>query len=483
MPAYLESIWTAKKEIDPTVTVPADRGVALSDFTDEEIVRGMAAHGWCRERTMYWLEEHQLPPEEFALRCLESGCTEAQMAENMAWHYGWDAKRCRLWQVERVEGWIAPQFPSASATDLGSYTENQDRGLVDSANHQLVIADGHGIHGSLAAETVTAVAAANPTMPFDELFALMEATFHARLRHLLVDKQTPFQIEDGAFYNGSMMRGLPIRGGTTATVVRFQPDGSIQVAAAGDSDVLVFDSPTDPGTCMTPDHTCMNPAEWQRVHASHPTTKFRFDGTPYGRAERQVWTKGSNGVSGPVMDSRGGFAHSDVRGAWGAYVTPIDNLENLAMTRSIGDFHMKRNGVIYTPDVQTLPPPIGLRAIIAGSDGLWDTLQFAEARDLVFREDLLGQPEAATAALLAFGLERARTLFGPTSCDNITCIVAYQAPVQAPVQTPVQAPVQTPVQSPVQVPVQVPVQTPVKECYCLYLEAGWSGKCHPCNGL
>ena len=98
------------------------------------------------------------------------------------------------------------------------------------------------------------------------------------------------------------------------------------------------------------------------------------------------------------------------------------------MTRALGDFHLKRYGLSATPSVQTAPPPAPgtVRAVVIGSDGLWDTLQFEEARAIVYRPEFVDalDADAATAALLAYGKERARALMGPTY-DNIVCAVVY----------------------------------------------------------
>lgn len=245
---------------------------------------------------------------------------------------------------------IAFAFPTTVLTDAGGC------GFVDAAALQIAVFDGHGEHGEAAATaTCRAFAAqAHIVQPFTDLFGSGETAVRNAIRAAANTKGIATMEEGGALYRRGIYgaRGAQIRGGTTASIVRFDPDGSLTVANVGDSDVVVFDSDTDPGRSL---------------------------------------------------------------------ITVA---------------------VIATPGVQTAPAPVitpagaGItRAVIIGSDGLWDTLHFEEARDIVYRADLVGRPDEASAALMAYGKERALALAGAEH-DNITCAVVYVMVAPAPPAAP-----------------------------------------------
>lgn len=338
---------------------------------------------------------------------------------------------------------VAFAFPTTVLTDRGGCPYNQDRAFVDAAHRQIGVFDGHGDHGEAAAQTAADTFAATHETPFSELFATAETNIRTAISTAVANAGISTIEEGGALYRRGIYgaRGTQIRGGTTASVVRFDPDGAMTVANVGDSDVVIFDSDTDPGRSLIADHSCTNLDEWIRVHAAHPTTRFRFNNPNIYAAERPVWIP--QAVLNPelpepwALNPAGGYHYSDVRNSWATYVTVADGSESLAMTRALGDFHLKRHGVIAAPAIQTAPAPAPntTRAVIIGSDGLWDTLQFEEARGIVYRADLVNRPDAATAALMAYGKERARTLMG-AGHDNIACAVIYVMVAPPPPEAP-----------------------------------------------
>lgn len=334
---------------------------------------------------------------------------------------------------------VAFAFPAAVLTDAGGCPYNQDNGCVDAAARQIAVFDGHGDYGAQAAAAAAAVATAGTNLPLESLFVVAEAAVTEAIRTAVAAAGIAMLEEGGALYRTGIYgaRGVQIRGGTTASVARFAPDGALTVANVGDSDVVIFDSDTDPGRSLTADHSCTSLGEWQRVHATHPTTRFRFHNPNIYAADRPVWL--AQAVLNPEVDAAwvlnplGGYHYCDVRSSWATYLTVHDGSESLAMTRALGDLHLKRHGVIATPEVQTAaaPAPGTTRAVVIGSDGLWDSLQFEEARALVYRADLVGNADAATAALMTLGKERALALMG-RGHDNISCAVVYVTVPPAP---------------------------------------------------
>lgn len=338
-------------------------------------------------------------------------------------------------------------YPSAVATDKGGCPYNQDRGFVNPATDSIGVFDGHGEFGHDAARRAAEVfSTAGAADPYHELFAAAEAAVTDSIRTAVA---LPME-EGGAYYRRGAFgaRGAPVRGGTTASVVRVSPiNGAVSVANVGDSDVVLFDSDTDPGTSLIADHSCTSHSEWLRVHASHPKTRFAFQG-PSGYPERPVWLesyvlpiaeeaswKPNAADCSWTLHSGGGFQYCDVRGSWATYLHAADNSESLAMTRALGDLNLKRHGVSSEPAIQeaAAPLPGTTRVIVIGSDGLWDPLQYEEVRAIVRRPEFLGARDAdgATAALMAYAKERAPKLMGP-GYDNIACAVVYVAVEAAP---------------------------------------------------
>lgn len=326
------------------------------------------------------------------------------------------------------------------ATDAGGAAYNQDRAFVqtDSGITTIGVFDGHGTYGAEIAQAAATVAATQPTST--EPTALM-AILEDAARSVIATAVPDAIREGGAIYRrlawGGM--GAPVRGGTTATICRIADDGSMTVSHLGDSDCIFWD--TDDGRPSdTADHTASSVTEFERIIRDHPRAGFRFDDQGgrllRGRAPRPVFVRGDpplapSHVTTPpeapwILNPAGGYCYSDVRGSWGVYFEAPDGQEALAMTRAIGDFHLKRYGLSIVPSVRSAPPPAPgrTRAIVTASDGLWDAVQYAEVRDLVRRPDLLGNAAAATAELLRWGLEKAHRHFGPV-CDNITVAVTY----------------------------------------------------------
>lgn len=336
--------------------------------------------------------------------------------------------------VDAAARQVTIAFPTAAGADTGGAAYDQDRACINPDTRTIGVFDGHGDYGALAAQTAADVVAASAVAtPFTDLFATAEAAIREAMRAQITAEGKPLHEYEGALYRQVpppqrhfAIPFIQYRGGSTASVVRIAADGALSVANVGDSDVVVFDGPTDPGRTLIADHTPTCLAEWERVHAAHPRTRFRFNNPNYWAPERPVWTPVAGDAGGWQLNPVGGFLYTDVRNTWGAYVTVGDNTESLAMTRALGDFHLKRHGVIAEPESQEVPAPAPgtVRAVILGSDGVWDTLQFEAARDLVYRADLVGRPDEATAALLELARTTAHGKFGPV-VDNLICAVVY----------------------------------------------------------
>lgn len=286
---------------------------------------------------------------------------------------------------------------SAGRTSIGAQRENQDAFLV--YDRIFCVADGHGGCGKAVAETMCAtVAAKADTLGFIELFAAADTAADALIR-------ATSSYRDG--------------GGTTASVLKIEADGTCRVAHVGDSEVRVFDTDEGDGVALTLDHSVLSLAEFQRVRATHGEAKFLFQNGPY--TQRPVFVE----IEGEwKLNPLGGFSYCNIRSDWSAYIVNRD-LRRLAMTRAIGDFDMREAGVISTPDVVVAAPhTVGIRAIVLASDGLWDAMHYSEVCMIVRNPEYIGNAELAAERLLDACLIKGNRLFG-SSQDNVAVIVIY----------------------------------------------------------
>ena len=277
--------------------------------------------------------------------------------------------------------------------------ENQDAFYV--GDRRFCVIDGHGSGGRSVAETARAsFAAAAADQSLEGMFAEAEAAVRA------------------------VVGSTSGAGGATASVLQIDADGSCRVAAVGDSDVRIFDDDEGDGIPLTMDHGACSLDEFRRIHAVAPTTRFEFSNPAgYYYDKKPVFILGADDEWMP--DPTGGRMYCTVRKDWSAYVIGPGG-EQLAITRALGDFNMKAGGVIATPTVMSAAPASAgvVRAIVMASDGLWDAMQYADVRAIVRNPALVGNAEAATAALMEAALTAGATHFGSHS-DNVTALVVY----------------------------------------------------------
>lgn len=352
---------------------------------------------------------------------------------------------------------------SASATDKGAYSYNQDRASIHPTgfaepHETCAVFDGHGTYGEEVAMWCVELLAAAVKEHKSLVFSEVQATLRERLRAHAVSKGlNVYEQQEGLYMTGS--GGQPVRGGTTASVLRIdRMTGAITCTSVGDSEVRYFDmdddAPAD-GITLCGDHSATSPEEYARVLAfcaekDRGVPRFAYDtqGGRLSHESRCPFVRAADGTSW-VPNPTGGFFHCDIRGNYGAYIhTPTDN-EGLAMTRALGDFNMSRYGVSQDPHVvtATAPPPqedAQIRAVVWASDGLWDLVPPADVGAVVRRAEFIcrdrqdgqivcGRPEAAATALLELAKERTRAAFGGSLGDNITVGVTYIVYPRAPI--------------------------------------------------
>ena len=283
---------------------------------------------------------------------------------------------------------------SAFRTNIGGSDniENQDSFLT--VGRRFCIADGHGREGRRIAELTCATLCASaepPAAAFAATDTLLRTTY-----------------ADG----GS---------GTTASVLDIDEDGTCHIAHVGDSEVRYFDTDDGDGVSLTVDHSTMCLDEFRRVHALNTGTRFVFDRSPR-YSPREIFVQGISGDW--ILNPRGGFSYCTVRNDWSGYLTSPSG-DRLAMTRALGDFHMKPFGVSAVPSTSSVAPRAeGIRAIVMASDGLWDALQYSEVRAIVRDPAYMENAELAADRLMELTMETGVRLFG-ASLDNVTVGVIY----------------------------------------------------------
>ena len=294
---------------------------------------------------------------------------------------------------------------ASGSTNIGGSgnRENQDAFFV--GEHMFGVFDGHGRAGRSVAMTVCTVFA---EASLDDLFPKMFADAE-EATHNVIGSYAPA----GA-------------GGTTASVLYVDPvEGFCQVGHVGDSEVRYFDEEGD-GVSLTEDHSATSLYEFHRVRATSAPADYEFPARPGQWNTRPVFLQDEDGNW--AMDPRGGNYHCNVRKDWAAYLMSPCGEDRLAVTRALGDFNMKFHGVSAEPTVTTVDPPAEdvIRAIVLASDGLWDAMQYAEVGAVVRDPAVLGNAEAATAALMAAALAANDKHFGDNA-DNITAVVVYMS--------------------------------------------------------
>lgn len=281
-----------------------------------------------------------------------------------------------------------------------SSRENQDTFFIGDGVYGVF--DGHGTHG-LAAATAARDCLSSPTATFAEAEAAVLST----------------------------------KGGTTASVVRIDKDtGAIEVNHVGDTEVRYYDlgqsegqfeGQSQSGVNLTLDHSALSKDEFLRIREREgPKGSFVFARSYRYMPERFVFVEDAAADRGWRVDDAYGNFYSTVRKDWATYVSN-ELGDKLAVTRALGDDHMKPCGVIAEPSVVTASGAESPRAVVIASDGVWDVMQYEEVGEIVRRTDLVGNAEAAAHAVLGATLEKQRELLGATGGDNATVIIVYVA--------------------------------------------------------
>lgn len=345
----------------------------------------------------------------------------------------------------------------AASTDSGGQIENQDKFFAvktATGGAYMGVCDGHGEFGSRAAEVAADVLLrAGPAAAigrgdigdsddedaFDHADNLIKPAILGAAESKYGKYRDYREERDGRLTREGMGgRREVLKGGTTATVVSVEDD-SIRVAHVGDSEVIVV-SEGGYFKMLTKDHSANSLEEYKRLKMEAAgsggqwVVNVWFDNLPKNDwfEYRPVFVEDEEG--NPMPNPEGGFYHSNMRKEWASYVVnDCDHKDRLAMTRSLGDFSMRRVGLSTKPD--RMEDDIcgkGRTWVIAASDGFFDSFTPEEIRDMVLAQaEKDGSAAAMQAHLMKTGLETSARLFGPRGVDNTTICVALVEPAPA----------------------------------------------------
>lgn len=342
----------------------------------------------------------------------------------------------------------------AALTDRGGGRENQDTVFTTVTDRTITVGvfDGHGTHGTLAATTAaeTAAAAAAALQPLPTGFAAAEELFLTRLfetnpRGNEIHYGAVYKKTSGAALLGAAARGAPLRGGTTASVLQVDSaTGAASFAHVGDSEARYWDydpaaaaaaAAATEGIPLNANHNPGSLAEFNRIRATNPGAPRQFLYAARN-PQRPAFITDASGEW--ITNPAGGFSYCDVRKSWSIYFHSSEDEERLAMTRAIGDYHIKRDGLSAIPDCTTVPPPPPgtTRAYLVATDGFWDGMEYTDVGALLCRPDLVGNAEVAAAALMELGTLTNCQKFGYDH-DNLSVAVVYvTAAAAAPAAAP-----------------------------------------------
>jgi len=243
-------------------------------------------------------------------------------------------------------------------------------------------------------------------------------------------------------------------GGTTATVVVALRIGRIIVAAIGDSAAVLVgrDAAGAVSELLLPEHSPTYVDEYLRMMKACPDAGLRFvydcpDGELF-----DIFTTGSDGIT--CLDREAekkaddhGCAVKNCRGElMTVVIIPESEIElpsavvkegptravvdeqNIAMTRSLGDFYAHHHGVTWEPELRVLESadllelPFHRPHLLLASDGVWDLWAFNDVAAALLPTDEAIIDEESIAAFCEATRAQGADYFDE-SADNLTGIL------------------------------------------------------------
>ncbi|XP_040377243.1 probable protein phosphatase 2C 12 [Oryza brachyantha] len=101
---------------------------------------------------------------------------------------------------------------------------------------------------------------------------------------------------------------------------------------------------------------------------------------------------------------------------------PAENSPGLAMARSLGDFRLKRHGVISTPEVTSRRVSAADLFIVLATDGVWDVLSNEEVVSIVCATP---RKQHASKAVVEAAVQRWRSKFPTSRVDDCSAVCLF----------------------------------------------------------
>jgi len=303
----------------------------------------------------------------------------------------------------------------SSVSDIGGSREMQDSVGFDSK--RVIVADGHGKYGKGIADYSVLTALHHSEYFGDELFGIMERSASATIERALLNANVSWSKTGDCFFSHD---GDYVRGGTTATVLSILDDG-IELSHVGDSEAMCVDCEKGTFEIVTSDHSATNLNEFLEAKKRYPGARFMFEKQGGYQAEREVFRQTPEGEW--VMNTP--MTYSTVRNDFGSYVEFDGNL--LAMTRAIGDFHMKKVMTHLPTTIRRKDPSVATtHAYVIATDGMWDAVQYQAICDIVCEKRFVStlDSDEAVKALMDYAKQENLKHFGK-NYDNIGIAVVY----------------------------------------------------------
>lgn len=256
--------------------------------------------------------------------------------------------------------------------------------------------NGHGRHGHTAATTAADVFA-SATEVDPDTFAVADAAVCADLPPLTSN----------------------IMGGTSATVVQINEEGTLIVAHLGEGSVVwIFDAEDAEGRKITKDHTLRNRRERERIYTN-----------PNSLLEEPLPAPAAPESSSIVLKPCCDRSNHEVR--WDGYNfhTGIGGV-HLRLTRALGNPHLKPYGFSADPTITVTPPPAKTRVVVVASSNFFYRLTPEQVRAVVFSDHLLGDAPAAADALLKAAEEAQKRVYNRNVVTDVRLGIKQYADVE-----------------------------------------------------
>lgn len=301
--------------------------------------------------------------------------------------------------------------------DIGGGRIQQDNGCIYEIKHEnnsivcMVSADGHGKYGELASSIC--VEEIQKTINISNIDKILNNA-HTLLEYVFQSIQKEIKTQFLKKYGGSENQ-LLLCGGTTLTIVLIVND-TIYCANVGDSDALMcIQKPTnisDTLECvLNGNHSAENEHEWRRIrdvksdlsNSKLPFLNFQYESLKGIQFSTNIFELNDNDTltSNKELVIKQDLSYfKNVKKELASMVSIPNTRTKLAMTRSLGDFHLKPYGVSCDPEIKTYS--IGdffdkktstkdndILCIILGSDGIWDCLAHNHCSKFVFFDNCI----------------------------------------------------------------------------------------------